>query len=263
MPVPDHEGTIPMDTDVQPTAIRVVSYNLREHTANSELAALAESSQADVLCVQECDSNDLAPSIGGLTLAASTKANRLGLAIYKRDDRFELRDFRVHSLQKSLHDRVLAPAHERLIAMHLRDAEADTDVIVASFHASPLTATNSLRRKQIEAAHQFVRDLSSEAPAIMVGDFNYPWFQTNLRRKIESHGFALSLSDQPTYLRYRKFTGHFDFATSVGLHIAGVETLPAGISDHRPILVRAHYETSAAAGAGSSAAGAVAADPAA
>ncbi len=115
-------------------------------------------------------------------------------------------------------------------------------MIVASFHASPLTATNSLRRKQIEAAHQFVRDLSDEAPAIMVGDFNYPWFQTNLRRKIEEHGFALSLSDQPTYLRYRKFTGHFDFATSVGLHIAGVETLPAGISDHRPILVRAHYE---------------------
>jgi len=246
MTVPDQQGTIPADTDVRPTTIRVVSYNLREHTANGELAALAEASDADVICVQECDSNDLAPSVGGLTLAASTKANRLGLAIYKRDDRFDVQDFSIHSLQKSLHDRVLAPAHERLIAMHLRDREASTDVIVASFHASPLTATNSLRRKQIEAAHQFVRDLSSEAPAIMVGDFNYPWFQTNLRRKIESHGFALSLSDQPTYLRYRKFTGHFDFATSVGLHIAGVETLPAGISDHRPILVRAHYEAPAA-----------------
>ncbi|MFJ3383820.1 MULTISPECIES: endonuclease/exonuclease/phosphatase family protein [unclassified Curtobacterium] len=254
MPVPDQQGTIPMDTDVQPTTIRVVSYNLREHAANGELAALAEASDADVLCVQECDSNDLAPSVGGLTLAASTKANRLGLAIYKRDDRFEVQDFSIHSLQKSLHDRVLAPAHERLIAMHLHDKQASTDVIVASFHASPLTATNSLRRKQIEAAHQFVRDLSSEAPAIMVGDFNYPWFQTNLRRKIESHGFALSLSDQPTYLRYRKFTGHFDFATSVGLHIAGVETLPAGISDHRPILVRAHYEAPGAAAADSVAA---------
>lgn len=222
--------------------IRVVSYNLREHTANSELAALAEASEADVLCVQECDSDDLAPNVGGLSLAASTKANRLGLAIYKRDDRFDVKDFTIHSLRKSLHDRVLAPAHERLIAMHLQDRAADAEVIVASFHASPLTATNSLRRKQIEAAHQFVRDLSSSAPAIMVGDFNYPWFQTNLRKKIEEHGFALSLSDQPTYLRYRKFTGHFDFATSVGLDIQGVETLPAGISDHRPILVRARYE---------------------
>uniref|UniRef100_A0A942T8Q6 Endonuclease/exonuclease/phosphatase family protein n=1 Tax=Neobacillus citreus TaxID=2833578 RepID=A0A942T8Q6_9BACI len=242
MATPQQHGTIAPHAGVQPTELRVVSYNLREHTANGELAALAEASDADVICVQECDSNDLAPSIAGLTLAASTKANRLGLAIYKRDDRFRLQDFSIHSLQKSLHDRVLAPAHERLIAMHLHDSEAETDVIVASFHASPLTATNSLRRKQIEAAHQFVRDLSSDAPAIMVGDFNYPWFQTNLRRKIEEHGFALSLSDQPTYLRYRKFTGHFDFATSVGLHIAGVETLPAGISDHRPILVRAHYE---------------------
>ncbi|PYY36153.1 endonuclease/exonuclease/phosphatase family protein [Curtobacterium sp. MCJR17_055] len=246
MAAPQEQATTDSTTEVRQTALRVVSYNLREHTANSELAALAESSQADVLCVQECDSTDLATSVGGLTLAASTQANRLGLAIYKRDDRFDVRDLGIHSLQKSLHDRVLSPAHERLIAMHLYDREADTEVIVASFHASPLTATNSLRRKQIEAAHDFVRDLSSEAPAIMVGDFNYPWFQTNLRRKIEESGFALSLSDQPTYLRYRKFTGHFDFATSVGLHIAGVETLPAGISDHRPILVRADYEEPAA-----------------
>ncbi|MFA0851519.1 endonuclease/exonuclease/phosphatase family protein (plasmid) [Curtobacterium sp. WHRI 8282] len=242
MAAPEQQSTIASEQTVQPTQLRVVSYNLREHTANSELAALAEASEADVLCVQECDSNDLAPSIGGLSLAASTRTNRLGLAIYKRDDRFEVQDFSIHSLQKSLHDRVLAPAHERLIAMHLRDTEADAEVVVASFHASPLTATNSLRRKQIEAAHQFLRELAKDVPAVMVGDFNYPWFQTNLRRKIEQHGFALSLSDQPTYLRYRKFTGHFDFATSVGLHIAGVETLPAGISDHRPILVRAHYE---------------------
>jgi endonuclease/exonuclease/phosphatase (EEP) superfamily protein YafD len=236
-----------MATDARP-GIRVVSYNLREHTANSELAALAEQSDADVICVQECDSEDLAPRVGRLTMSASTKANRLGLAIYTRDDRFSVRDFSVHSLRKSLHDRVLSPAHERLIAMHLDDTEAGAEVIVASFHASPLTATNSLRRKQIEAAHEFVRELSDEAPAIMVGDFNYPWFQTNLRKKIEEHGFALSLSDQPTYLRYRRFTGHFDFATSVGLHIEGVETLPAGVSDHRPILVRANYEAPAEGG---------------
>lgn len=249
MAAPHEQATTDSTTEVQQTTLRVVSYNLREHTANGELAALAESSQADVLCVQECDSTDLASTVGGLSLAASTQANRLGLAIYKRDDRFEVRDVGIHSLQKSLHDRVLSPAHERLIAMHLYDRQAQAEVIVASFHASPLTATNSLRRKQIEAAHDFVRDLSSEAPAIMVGDFNYPWFQTNLRRKIEESGFALSLSDQPTYLRYRKFTGHFDFATSVGLHIAGVETLPAGISDHRPILVRANYEAPAVADA--------------
>ena len=226
--------------------LRVVSYNLREHTANTELAGLAERSDADVLCVQECDSNDLADRVGDLTLAASTQTNRLGLAIYVRQDRFDVRDFSIHSLHRSLHDRVLSPAHERLIAMHLLDREGGAEVIVASFHASPLTATNSLRRKQIEAAHQFIRDLSAGTPAIMVGDFNYPWFQTNLRKKIEEHGFALSLSDQPTYLRYRRFTGHFDFATSVGLHIAGVETLPAGISDHRPILVTARYEEPAA-----------------
>ena len=37
------------------------------------------------------------------------------------------------------------------------------------------------------------------------------------------------------------FRGHFDFATSRGLEIDKVETLPRGASDHLPILVLADY----------------------
>ena len=35
--------------------------------------------------------------------------------------------------------------------------------------------------------------------------------------------------------------GHFDFATSQGLEIESVETLPRGASDHLPILISAEY----------------------
>ncbi|HEX2247404.1 MAG TPA: endonuclease/exonuclease/phosphatase family protein, partial [Arthrobacter sp.] len=49
------------------------------------------------------------------------------------------------------------------------------------------------------------------------------------------------LSNRRTYTRYKVFQGHFDFATSLGLNIESVETLPRGESDHLPILVSAEY----------------------
>jgi endonuclease/exonuclease/phosphatase (EEP) superfamily protein YafD len=75
----------------------------------------------------------------------------------------------------------------------------------------------------------------------MVGDFNYPWFHRGLRARIVESGFEMSKSDSSTYARYKYFRGHFDFATSTGLEISGVKTLPAGASDHKPILVSATY----------------------
>jgi endonuclease/exonuclease/phosphatase (EEP) superfamily protein YafD len=76
---------------------------------------------------------------------------------------------------------------------------------------------------------------------LMVGDFNYPFFTKNLDMHMKNSGYALSLSNRRTYTRYKVFKGHFDFATSLGLDIASVETLPRGNSDHLPILVTAEY----------------------
>jgi endonuclease/exonuclease/phosphatase (EEP) superfamily protein YafD len=58
---------------------------------------------------------------------------------------------------------------------------------------------------------------------------------------MKNSGYELSLSDRRTYTRYKVFKGHFDFATSLGLDIENVETLPRGASDHLPILVSAEY----------------------
>jgi len=40
---------------------------------------------------------------------------------------------------------------------------------------------------------------------------------------------------------YKFFRGHFDFVTSQGFTVDGVETLARGASDHIPILVTASY----------------------
>jgi endonuclease/exonuclease/phosphatase (EEP) superfamily protein YafD len=199
-----------------------------------------------VLCLQECDTAALPAEVGPLHLADSTKRNRLGLAIYYRRDRFTAVKTESFALKKSLHDHILTPAHERLIGTRLKDLEADRELVVASFHAAPLTARNSLRRHQISAAHAELRGLGTDLPMLMVGDYNYPFFTTRLHSHVQESGYDLSLSDSTTYTRYKFFKGHFDFVTSADLTITNVETLPSGRSDHMPILVSADYASASA-----------------
>jgi endonuclease/exonuclease/phosphatase family metal-dependent hydrolase len=229
--------------------MRVLSYNLEKFKATSELVDLAERFQLDVLCLQEADSVNLPAELGGLHLADTTKGNRLGLAIYYQRDRYTSLQTRAFALKKSLHDRIAAPAHERLLASLLLDLETQQQFTVASFHASPLTALNSLRRAQIALAHEQLAEFGSGNPELMVGDYNYPLFRKNLISTVGKTGHDLTLSDGRTYTRYKFVRGHFDFATSVGMKIQSVETLPQGKSDHLPILVTATVNTSTTASA--------------
>lgn len=222
--------------------MRVLSYNLRENHASGELVTLVERFEPDVLCLQECGATGLPERIGPLRLAGATLRNRLGLALYYRESRFTVITTAAFALKKSLHDHILAPADERLVGTRLMDGDEHREIVVASFHAAPLTAPNSLRRDQIAAAHAKLRELGAGLPTLMVGDYNYPWFKKNLRARMLESGYELSLSDRTTYSRYRYFRGHFDFATSVGFEIGQVETLPAGASDHKPILVSVGYK---------------------
>lgn len=219
--------------------MKVISYNLRKHRAAGELASLVDTHGADVLCLQEADTANLPDEVSGLHLAEATAGNRLGLAVYYRANTFEALQVRSIALKKSLHDRVLRPAEERVLGVRLRDIDHSSEFIVASFHAAPLTALNSLRRKQIHAALSELTVLGQGKPILMVGDYNYPVFKENLGEMIRDAGYELTLSDARTYTRYKFFKGHYDFATSVGMHITDVRTLSQGASDHLPILVDA------------------------
>lgn len=222
--------------------MKVISYNLRKHRAATELEELVAAHAPDILCLQECDANALPEDIGGLTFANATLGNRLGLAVYYRVNTFRLQDIRTFELKKSLHDRMLKPAHERLLGVRLQDIDDGRELIVASFHAAPLTALNSLRRNQIRKALTQLESMGPGLPVLMVGDYNYPVFKENLGQNIRDHGYTLTLSDDRTYTRYRVFKGHYDFATSDGFRIASIQTLPQRSSDHRPILVTAAVE---------------------
>lgn len=224
--------------------MKVISYNLRKHRAASELHSLVTGHGPDVLCLQECNSADMPDEIAGLRLADATHGNRLGLAVYYRESMYRAVEVRSIALKKSLHDWVLKPAEERLLGVRLHDIDANADVIVASFHAAPLTALNSLRRHQIRTALAELQDIGNGLPALMVGDYNYPVFKEHLGQRVREQGYELTLSDSRTYTRYRFFRGHYDFATSVGFEIERIRTLPQGLSDHLPILVTARMASS-------------------
>lgn len=229
--------------------MKIISYNLRKHAAVGELADLVAAHSPELVCLQEIDTAQLPAELGPLHLADATKRNRLGLAVYYDRERFESKATAAFALKKSLHDRIAAPAHERVLGTHLVDRETGHELVVASFHAAPLTALNSLRRKQIHAAHEALRGFGPDLPTLMVGDFNYPVFIDFLNADVRGTGYELTLSDARTYTRYKFFRGHFDFATSMGLDITSVRTLPQGESDHLPILVDAAYRARAEAAA--------------
>ncbi|MBP1326113.1 endonuclease/exonuclease/phosphatase family metal-dependent hydrolase [Leucobacter exalbidus] len=219
--------------------MKVISYNLRKNRAATELEALVDDHETDVLCLQEAEAITLPSHLGRMSLVHATERNRLGLAVYVKSDRYHARAARTFELKKSLHDRILSPAHERLLGVRLLDRETERDFVVASFHAAPLTALNSLRRHQIHAALDGLKALGPGLPALMVGDYNYPVFKGRLDTEMRDNGYELNLSDKRTYTRYRMFRGHFDFATSMGIDVGSVRTLDRGLSDHLPILVEA------------------------
>lgn len=221
--------------------VKVLSYNLRKHRAAGELARLIDYWEPNVLCLQEARVPELPDRLQGLKLAAATDRNRLGLAVYYRENTYRLVDTVSLGLRRSLHDVVLKPAHERLLGVQLFDIDSGREVTMASFHAAPLTALNSLRRGQIRSALEALEALGPGTPTLMVGDYNYPIFKERLGDRVRESGYDLSLSSTRTYIRYRLFRGHYDFVTSRGLSIGDVSTLPQGQSDHMPILVSADY----------------------
>ncbi len=219
--------------------LNIISYNLKYHRASSELYGLVDRYSADVLCIQESYTEQLPGYIHNLALAEKTRSNRLGLAIYFNPKRFTLLQTSSYPLKKSLYDRFFAPAEERLLVTKLFDRLTNQEVLVGSFHATHIIASNYVRRHQIGTAHETLKDLSHGSPAIMVGDYNYPLFKKGLKVFIERDGYKLTLSDKPTYYLTRAIRSHLDLATSINTQIERVKTLPKGISDHAPILIQA------------------------
>jgi endonuclease/exonuclease/phosphatase (EEP) superfamily protein YafD len=230
-----------------PDSVSLISYNLWQARAQRELPELVSAYRPDFVCLQEAAGLRLPARVGQLRLVAATTTNQYRVALYAREDRFEVVTATSFRLFRSLHDRLLGYTGERLAAARLHDRFADRDLVVGSLHATPLTDPNSSRLRQVSDAHRHLRRLGHGLPIVMAGDFNYPVLTSTLRWYVAMHGFTLARSRTSTYQsptrRYVK--GSFDLATTSGFLIDEIVTLPQKASDHKPIRLTMTYRDGA------------------
>jgi exodeoxyribonuclease III len=221
--------------------LRILSYNLLYHKAYCELNDLANDHHPDIICLQECNISNLDTSVGNLELCAKTSANPDAMAIYYNPQRFDLKYVTPLSLPLSVYERI-APNERKLprqrqLIIAASDIQTGKDIVISSFHAIHLVATNRARRKQIShGLSSIVERNDTKCPAIMIGDYNYPLFHAGLRRHVAKHGYELIKSNRPTY-KNKLIGGYFDFAATANISSAQLMTLPFGTSDHAPILL--------------------------
>lgn len=220
--------------------MKFISYNLLKHRAYSEIEGLAKKFTPDAVCLQEVNVTQLPKRIENLELAAGTEKNRLGLAVYIDTDKYEIQEAAAFKLRDAVYDKVAAPTHERLLGVRAIRKDGGESVVLGSFHASPLTALNAVRRTQVKEGLDKLRSLDSEASVLMLGDFNYPVFRKRLQREIEELGFSLFESDTNTY-KTKLARGFFDFGAALKLDLKHIATLKQGASDHLPVFLRTEF----------------------
>jgi exodeoxyribonuclease-3 len=232
-----------MDDDLGSTpSIRLLSYNLWHGRAQPELPELISTHQPDVVCIQEARGTSLPQRLDGMHLAVTAPRNRLGVALYLRVSRFDLTKAGTYQLTVSRHDRLVGGTEHRLAAARAYDLTAARSVVFGSFHATPFTDSNAVRRQQVDDAHRVLAELGPGVPSVMAGDFNHPILLFMLRAHLLRQGIGLAQTSTRTYRKEGNLMrGKFDLATVSGLGVTSAVTLPQGASDHMPVLFEVEY----------------------
>lgn len=228
-----------------PAGITVLSYNLWQGRAQPELAALVDAHDPDVLCIQEASAFSLPRRLGGMELAIVTAGNRLAIAIYVRSSRFEVESASSFQLTISRHDRLVGGTGHRLVGARVLDRVAGRRVVLGSFHATPFTDSNAVRRLQVDDAQDELEKLGPGLATVMAGDYNHPILLFMLRHHLKRRGLSLARTSTSTFHKDGNIMrGKFDLATASQFVVTSAVTLQQGASDHKPVLFRLHYSAS-------------------
>ena len=195
-----------------------------------------------MLCVQEARSATLPDRLGDLRLAVATARNRLGVALYVKAERLRVERAASFRLTTSRHDRLVGGTDERLAAARVHDLQAGRDLVLGSFHATPFTDSNAVRRRQVDDAHAALETLGAGLPSVLAGDYNHPILLFMLGRHLRRQGLTLVRPHASTFHKEGSIMrGKFDVAAVSQLVVTDVVTLPQGTSDHKPVLFAMEY----------------------
>jgi endonuclease/exonuclease/phosphatase (EEP) superfamily protein YafD len=224
------------------TGFTAITYNLWHGLGERDLDDLVDEHRPDLLHLQEA-APGLPTRIGALQRVAMSSGGGYGVALFVRQDRFRVEAAAALHVPRSIHDRLMRTTSERLGAARILDEESGARLVVGSLHATPLTDPNAVRRVQIDAALRALGDLGPQLPVFLAGDLNYPHLTRLLDRHVRRAGWTVARSAVGTYIGRGPVWGAFDVALSRGLAVERATTLPAGSSDHRPVLFEGRLES--------------------
>lgn len=238
--------------------LTIASYNLWFHRAYPEVNQLADSQKLDILCLQECFTDDLKPKAGNLVLAEAhtyavnptpvrpkykrlsggkVLAGNIGIALYYNPQRLRLDDVTNYQLPLPWVER---KGGRTLQVARFSYKKSKQTIVVCNIHLSALWATNKARLRQMQAALMHIESYRNRnEPVVIAGDFNYP-VGPGLRNLMAQAGYGeCGVNDKNKTHLSRVIKGKFDriFATD-GLCEAHYTTLPFGASDHAPVLAK-------------------------
>jgi endonuclease/exonuclease/phosphatase family metal-dependent hydrolase len=220
--------------------LNIISYNLKYNKALPEVTRLANTYEPDILCLQECFSKELDKKTSYLKLSGKTSTGKLGLAVYYRSKRFKVKEKIAKPIKQSVIERARKAERPRLLITWLHDKQSDQDIVIGNFHATEVSASNHLRRQQIKEAIESLLEISENAPAILIGDFNYPFFRKGMHKLLSEYNYTVGSSVGLTFKSFY-YKGELDFAAGVNLKNITVESLPFGLSDHAPIMANVEF----------------------
>lgn len=239
-------------------SLTVASYNLWFHKAYPEVDHLVDANKLDILCIQECFTDDLKPKAGKLALAeAHTYATNpppirpnykrlssgrvlvgnIGIAMYYNKKRLKLEGTTNFQLPLPWPER---KGGRTLQLARFRDVKTGQKIVVGNIHLSALWATNRSRLRQMRAALESIEGYRKKTePMILAGDFNYP-VGLGLCDLLKHHGFAECGQHEKSRTHQSKLVkGKFDrIFISKDLTETDYAILPFGASDHAPVLAK-------------------------
>lgn len=220
--------------------LKIASYNIWLGKAYNAAGELAEQEGLDILCLQECKENQLAEELGGLTLAGSARLGQVALAMYYNPAKLRLMDISSHRLPPVMYERGSTKERTRLQIARYSLVSSGQQLTIGNLHLANLTASNRGRRQQLRQALRATNSERADAPALVLGDMNYPFFERGIHEVAVQESFTEVGKETTGRTHTSRLTrGRFDRVLATeGIEPVSHEILPISVSDHAAVIVK-------------------------
>jgi len=236
--------------------LTILTYNLLYNKAHSELLGILKKEKPDVVCVQEFIANQtdiakieaLGYSIADYSHSFYKFFRFYSIATFYDPKKFTIANGEKISLKRGLYEFILfvlgmGKTERTALNTTLIHKESNKTIDIYNLHLTPLTGTNGVRKHQIKTTFEHFKRSDKINPAIVTGDFNYPYKRKGLEEITEKYGYKEATNDlfftiEGIYFTFFRLKAKTDYIFYDHLKKKSVRRLSRKVSDHFPILAK-------------------------